>query len=114
MNLSSQEHLLGLRLQTGIRSQALLMTQIRVEGLWSLLQLGLVVMAGCDQGTTLCSVDPSVVGCRGSRHDIEWPRLFLSIISFFLVVCCACLRVLQASSRVLQWGYRNCNLQYIR
>ena len=54
MNLRSQGHLLGLRLQTGIQPQALLMTLIRVEGPWSLLQLGLVVLAGCHQGTTLC------------------------------------------------------------
>lgn len=59
MNLCHQEHRSGLLLQTGTQPQALLMTQIIGQGLWSLLQLDLEVLAGCHQGTTLCNGDHS-------------------------------------------------------
>lgn len=52
LNLQFQDRILDLHLLTGTHRQALLMTPVKVTGLWSLRQPG---QAGCGQGKTWCS-----------------------------------------------------------
>ena len=105
MNLRLQEHPSGLPLQTGIRPQVLQMIQTRAEGLWSLLQLGLVASAGRHERTTSCSADPSAFGFKSYLYDAQCLRLFFS---FSLVV------VLSMSVSVRRLAAESCSGTYVQ